>query len=211
MFADPIEMGYDPSVYKVPGSSTYVFSIEDNAGGNHRRYFRTVKPILEPRQICITGRSTRVVEAQEVYSFQNPTPIPDARTYVLREAWIEQDAKTERQIQVELFADLKAFGDQLLVCEHEPDQFIDFGDDMKAEIRDIFSRYAYKDYFLTIACDSVGYPSKAVAPGCAEVEDVFDPDPKKQWPIRQINTSPTEPSSSDGSISARRARYRCRP
>jgi hypothetical protein len=122
MFADPFEMGHGSSIYKVLESSAYVYAIRENASDSpqKQRYFLTVKPILVPRRICITGRATRVVEAQEVYSFENPTLIPDAETCVVREAWIEQDAKTERQIQAEIFADLKPFGDQLLTCQHEP-------------------------------------------------------------------------------------------
>lgn len=139
MFADSFEMGYYPSVYKVPKSSAYAYAIKENASGsphNRKRYFRTVKTILVPRRICVTGRATRVVEVQEIYSFENPTPIPEAKTYVLREAWIEQDAKTERQIQAEIFADLKTFGEQLLICQHESDQFTYFEEGMQAEVRD---------------------------------------------------------------------------
>jgi hypothetical protein len=58
---------------------------------------------------------------------------------------------------------------------------------MKAEVRDIFSRDAYKDYFLTIVCDSVRSSSKVVAPGCAEVEDVFDPNPTIADPTDQCS------------------------
>ncbi|KAJ2912406.1 hypothetical protein MD484_g8009, partial [Candolleomyces efflorescens] len=201
MFADPFEIGYDPSVRRVPNSSAYVYRIGEHASDSpdKDRYFRTVNSIVVPSRICITGRATRVMEVQEVLSFEDPTPIPDSKIYVLRDAWMEQDARTERQIQAAIFDDLEAFGEQLLTSHLEPDQFADFDEDMKAEVRDIFSRNAYKEYFLTIVCDSVGSVSKTVAPGCAQIEDIFDPEPQKQSPIRQIITSPTEHKPSDSS------------
>lgn len=193
MFGLDEALGFDPNVRRVPpaperpnGPPSYVYRLfgEDH-GQTWERYYRTTKPLYNRRGKRIIGRATRVWEAHRVVSFTDDTRM-DNKTVVLREAWIDVGAQTERQIQNSVFSDLGSFGQKLADDpKYEPVHFSMWDDKLKAEIRALFasrnsdrdetggSKKTYKDYFLTILCDCLGGPCKEVAPGSHVRNDVL--------------------------------------
>ncbi|KAA1476316.1 hypothetical protein DENSPDRAFT_843230, partial [Dentipellis sp. KUC8613] len=161
IFARADELGFDASVQRrfdqtdTKRDYCLVFRVQD-------RYFKTLCAIsehLDPRRV--TGRSTRVFEVIEVGSFDNLTPIAGATNKILKDVWLDEGARTEKQIQDDLFEDLDAFAKKLKeegtsglphftgVSQEDEDMLCTALRDMK-----------YKSYFLTIDCDQQGVRSR---------------------------------------------------
>ncbi|RXW17736.1 hypothetical protein EST38_g8109 [Candolleomyces aberdarensis] len=178
MFAEPLSVGIDPSINRVSGSSeglvSYVYALDDkDSGGSRQRYFRTLDVLYSPPQTLITGRATRVWEAQEVRAFDDPTPVEAApSTVIMREVWTDASAKTESEIQFDIFADLNSFG-QRLSNGVDPEQFLDFEPDLKTHIKDLFVDEKYKEYFLTVIGECKGPVNRPPVPGYEEGADIF--------------------------------------
>ncbi|KAJ2914735.1 hypothetical protein MD484_g5680, partial [Candolleomyces efflorescens] len=178
MFADPISIGFDPSINRLPGSSqapaSYIYALDNKGPGSCRqRYFQTLIPLCGPPHTPVTGRATRVWEAQEVLAFDDPTPVEAAPSKViLREVWTGTSFRTESEIQSEIFADLDDFS-RRLSNGLETEQFLDFEPDLKVHIRDLFVDEKYKEYFLTVIGELKGPVIKPPVPGYEEGADIF--------------------------------------
>ncbi|KAJ2936427.1 hypothetical protein H1R20_g667, partial [Candolleomyces eurysporus] len=170
MFAEPLSIGFDPSINRVSGSSegpvSYIYALDDkDTGVSRQRYFQTLDILYSPPQTLITGRATRVWEAQEVRAFDDPTPVEAApSTVIMREVWTDASAKTENEIQSDIFADLNGFA-QRLSNGVEPEQFLDFEPDLKTHIKELFVDEKYKEYFLTVIGECKGPVSRPPVPG----------------------------------------------
>lgn len=104
---------------------------------------------------------------------------------VLRDVWLDDGAKTERQIQESIFSDLQAFGEKLEDPKYEPVHFHEWDEPLEKKVRALFtignsgsdgtagSKKRYKDYFLTILCDSIGDPCTEVASGYQVQKDIL--------------------------------------
>ncbi|TEB24193.1 hypothetical protein FA13DRAFT_1792094 [Coprinellus micaceus] len=185
MFAHSESLGFDSNIRRImpfPGearsiSYVYRFAAEDN-GKEREHYYRTRRTICDAHRLCITGRATRVWEAEQVRSFDDLTTM-DEEVVVLREVWLDEGAATERQIQQAIFASLDQFGAQLKEDpSYSPPHFVDFDDDLKKEVWELFEedhtlppcisrtrghRKAYEKHFLTIVEDFLGQPARAIA------------------------------------------------
>ncbi|TFY52299.1 hypothetical protein EVG20_g10608 [Dentipellis fragilis] len=155
IFARTDELGFDTSIRRrldytdTKRKSCFVFRVQD-------RYFKTLHSIsehLNPRRVI--GRSTRVFEVIEVGSFDDLTPIPGATNQILKDVWLDEEARTEKQIQDDIFKDLDAFSKKLQdEGTSELPQFrtgVPQGDE--DILRTALRGANYKRYFLTIDCD----------------------------------------------------------
>lgn len=113
MFGTLSEVGYDETILRIrePPPPAYDPRDESNStiayvykiGG---RSFKTVRPIDELRSPCITGRATRVWEAIEGAGDTSET-MPGASSVVVRDVWLDKSARTEREVQTEIFKSLR--------------------------------------------------------------------------------------------------------
>ncbi|KAA1476309.1 hypothetical protein DENSPDRAFT_843225 [Dentipellis sp. KUC8613] len=161
IFARADELGFDVSVQRrfdetdTKRDYCLVFRVQD-------RYFKTLRTIsehLDPRRV--TGRSTRVFEVIEVGSFDNLTPIAGATNKILKDVWLDEGARTEKQIQDDLFEDLDAFAKRL---EEEGTSGLPHFTGVSQADEDILRTalrgMKYKNYFLTVDCDQQGVRSR---------------------------------------------------
>ncbi|KAA1476319.1 hypothetical protein DENSPDRAFT_784887 [Dentipellis sp. KUC8613] len=161
IFARADELGFDVSVQRrfdqtdTKRDYCLVFRVQD-------RYFKTLRTIsehLDPRRV--TGRSTRVFEVIEVGSFDNMTPIAGATNKILKDVWLDEGARTEKQIQDDLFEDLDTFAKRL---EEEGTSGLPHFTGVSQADEDILRTalrgMKYKNYFLTVDCDQQGVRSR---------------------------------------------------
>ncbi|TFY59786.1 hypothetical protein EVG20_g7656 [Dentipellis fragilis] len=177
IFAKMDELGYDASVQHCldhidpKRKPCIVFRVQD-------RYFKTLRTISEHLSVRITGRSTRVFEVVEVHGFDNLDPIPGQTTKVLRDVWQAADARTDRQIQDNIFEELDAFSQKLaLMAEdaHRLPQFCDVSEEDKELLRQALRNQNYKRYFMTIACDQQGTQPKPFPSHALDASDASSP------------------------------------
>ncbi|KAA1477660.1 hypothetical protein DENSPDRAFT_933839 [Dentipellis sp. KUC8613] len=172
IFASADELGYDTSVQRrldvthANPRLCLVFRIQG-------RYLKTLRTVVERRGTSITARTTRVFEVVEVKSFDDLTQL-EKKTKILKDVWIDDDARTERQIQDAVLQDLDALSDKLisdgsLNSEH----FHDISEEEKKLVCDALRDRRYRDHFLTIDCDEQGAQCKANAPDAVWVPGVF--------------------------------------
>lgn len=107
-FATQQELGYDERVTRLP-NGPYVYEIPQE-GNTPSLYFRTIRPIFEPRPLKMTGRMTRVWEVVGVMSNEAGAPTKaSSRRMVLKDVWLDSTATTEAEIQDSLFKDIREF------------------------------------------------------------------------------------------------------
>ncbi|KAF5363267.1 hypothetical protein D9756_001093 [Leucocoprinus leucothites] len=115
LFAKELEIGFDPSVRRVTYRTKERFIYEIKAEGG-TRYYRTINPIFNPRVACVTGRKTRVWEAEEVRpingSFTSVEVVEKGKRVALKDVWLDEGSQTERQIQKAIFDKLKQVRDE---------------------------------------------------------------------------------------------------
>ena len=54
----------------------------------------------------------RVWKATQIKSLDNHSPVNCAKEVMLKDIWLEQDAKTERELQTNLFTDIGALSNE---------------------------------------------------------------------------------------------------
>jgi len=91
MFATEKEMGYDPYVTR-HSHIHYVYEIEN-------RFFRTHEVISGYRSNNITGRILRIWAAREVESNKEDASYVGEDECVVKDVWIDTEARTESEIQ----------------------------------------------------------------------------------------------------------------
>ncbi|TFK45764.1 hypothetical protein OE88DRAFT_1100184 [Heliocybe sulcata] len=175
LFASEQELGLDPTVrHRFDAKrkrDCFVYKVG-------QRYFMTLECLSAHRPLAVAGRATRVFRAVEVESFDALTEKGPVK--VLREAWLESTADTEKGIQTKLFARFDALAEELRLTgslcpqlqaiadseketkESDPDAT---DSDLKETLVNAITTKKYKDYFLTIECDSEGGLCKSVADG----------------------------------------------
>ncbi|KAF5363864.1 hypothetical protein D9756_001087 [Leucocoprinus leucothites] len=101
LFAREREMGFDPAVRRVPhgDESRYIYTIRPTL--DPPRHFRTIKPIFNPRLACITGRKTRVWEAEEVHESSDTAEVLNngGKKFALKDVWLDEGSRPEKEIQ----------------------------------------------------------------------------------------------------------------
>ncbi|TBU58829.1 hypothetical protein BD310DRAFT_818672 [Dichomitus squalens] len=172
LFASTPELGYDETVQRrfdpALGGYCHIFCVGDS-------YFKVLRSIAEHVGPCtIAGPSTRVFEVVNVPSFDNITATTEsvASPMVLKDVWLDIEAKPEKQIQNTIFGRLQDVAHRLQDGQDLP-QLTGLDDAGKELLRNALRDETYRDYFLTIDCDTQGVQSKSLAPGTWREDDVF--------------------------------------
>jgi hypothetical protein len=168
MFATSEALGYDPAVQRrvdphANSQLCYVYQVGT-------RFFKTTRCISARRSHRISGPATRVWEVVQVPSFDDLDPIGDARPMVLKEAWRDHGARTEREIQDAIFADLESFADGSK-AEKEPVQLSGIEPETKARLLNALANKTYKNYFLHIEDVRKGLESKPLSTSAVPFAD----------------------------------------
>ncbi|KAF5332164.1 hypothetical protein D9611_008117 [Ephemerocybe angulata] len=157
--------GYEPSI--VPVGTNYLYELPNQGeDGSQSRFFLTTRSL----------RGTRVWEAIEVESREQPKRIRNARPVVLKDALVLNSRMSEKAIQTQLFDDIRGFAaksdwrhDPLLskFDERDKDRLSDLLEDDK--FTNLFLRVSLEHRCFAEAGSDDGYddPSPPVA-GCDE-------------------------------------------
>ncbi|KAJ3575708.1 hypothetical protein NP233_g917 [Leucocoprinus birnbaumii] len=116
LFATEAEMGFDPTVRRVlhDKEPRYIYTITPK--NQSARFFRTITTISNPSNSSITGRQTRVWEAEEVdeSSESAKTLHSNGKRVALKDAWLDEGSRTESEIMDLIIGKLKEIAhDQL--------------------------------------------------------------------------------------------------
>ncbi|KAJ2930979.1 hypothetical protein H1R20_g6112, partial [Candolleomyces eurysporus] len=197
MFATDEELGLDPRVQiHLPQEPTsakskptkkkgakiakkYIYEFPDEVNGS--RFFSTTDCISDFRTLAVAGRKTRVFKVIQVEKQGTSWREKEgAEPMVLKDVWLDANARTERQIQDQLFTDIQSFSEK--PDWKSDDRLHSFTDPDDADIMQAFEAVLqngnYKNLFLLIKAESIGHPSKEVT-GVARPADppVFLPKP----------------------------------
>jgi hypothetical protein len=152
VFADDRELGFDPNIaLKSNTGRQFIYTVH---GGTGPRRFLTTHSIAERRAFRCTTRVFRVVELDE----RTDSPRRGAKPIVLKDAWLDEGARTEQEIQQELFADIGSFAENPDWRKH--DCLSGFHLEEHVPIMNAFGRLlegeSWKDLFLVIQDSSTG-------------------------------------------------------
>jgi hypothetical protein len=208
VFADDKELGIDPNVALVSNNKRqYIYTVDGEAGP---RRFLTTYSISENRALNAAGRMTRVFRVVELEG-QTNAPKEGAKPMILKDVWLDEGAKTEMQIQRELFADIQQFGKYPDWRKHQCLSAFSLEEDVP--IMDAFANLLegehYKDLFLVVRDGSTGECSKPVAPSWLDESTVFFPEVDEARAVDQFVS--TQRTSAPQTSSARNLRNRPTP
>ncbi|KAJ2933995.1 hypothetical protein H1R20_g3098, partial [Candolleomyces eurysporus] len=168
MFATDEELGLDPSIQMhhqqdPEAARQYVYELREDDGS---RFFSTTKSISEYRTAYVSGRKTRVFKVVEVEKEGTTWREKNgAKPMVLKDVWLNEGAKTEKEIQDALFDDIQNFAERpdwrtdaslKDFCEDEVGAGKRFLDDFESIMRGGY----FKTLFLLIRSQHVCLPSK---------------------------------------------------
>ncbi|PPQ90042.1 hypothetical protein CVT25_006359 [Psilocybe cyanescens] len=154
LFATDEELGYDPMVTREK-DGLYTFKIPDPVLTDHFQRFRTVETLSEYRSNNITGRMARVYQVTKLDDNGEAIGGP----LVLKDVWLDNSAKTEREIQNAIFDDIERFWQTPTKIEELRQ--------LQEEHKQLVKDKGYRQYFLAIVLDHSGtttthYPAAAV-------------------------------------------------
>jgi len=188
LFATNTEMGYEENVTRhSPGKYTFTIPV------NPPRHFQTVRTLSEYRSNNITGRMPRVWLVKEVDSTAPPDEQVNLKQdedglLVLKDVWLENTARTEREIQDAIFKDIETFWESDDPVAPDEDAGLK---KIKKQHKDLVKFGDYKKYFLGIDTDWVGKTTKAC----------FNPQARKRGLFIKGELNTTKPTSSKASRS----------
>ncbi|EAU89864.2 other/FunK1 protein kinase [Coprinopsis cinerea okayama7 len=99
------DLGHDPLVTLLPDAN-YIYEIPSD-GGTGPLYYRTITSICDARPSGVSGRRLRVWEVEQVESISNPVRVPGTATRALKDVFLDSGARTEADIQQDLFDDIE--------------------------------------------------------------------------------------------------------
>ncbi|KAF5364011.1 hypothetical protein D9756_001068 [Leucocoprinus leucothites] len=200
LYAEPDEMGFDPTVHRVVlrdkarrDMTQYVYEVGPR---DNPQFYRTTKAIFNPDVLCITGRKTRVWEAVRVAGCHPDgylKVLDSGRKYAIKDVWLNEGARTEREILNAVFARLSE------VSQNPPDY--DWGSEtLQAVVTEALHDGNYKGYFMNIVADSRGFSCRVTPQGVKRNSKILRESPKELTPA-QISRSTDPRSSQRGSAS----------
>lgn len=181
LFSTSKELGYSETIRRhrdSGGRLCYVYKIGTS-------FYRTIDPIDDHQSGRLGGRVTRVWKAIKILSADNLASDPDAAEVVIRDVWLQADAKTEPELQEGIYASLRKVADLL---EHEArlenpamddsirmiarikaaKSLLDWEDALKC-VKDGH----YSDYFLQIGGHGFGAETKTTVADVVADPDIF--------------------------------------
>lgn len=101
-FATQAQMGYDPTTKRVlvHEKIVYEYAVYDSEKKRDIIYRTTGNALFNHQEYCLMGCAIRVWEVEELDSKGEPT----GTINVLKDYWLTQGSRTEKQIQDEIFA-----------------------------------------------------------------------------------------------------------
>ena len=124
----------------------------------------------------MSGRATRVWKVIQIKYLDNHSPVNCAKEVVLKDIWLEEGAKTEQQLQDDLFRDIGASIQPTLPGESIP-WLVSSRPDFEGLIRDILVDEKWKKHFLTIMFDGAGVPCRGYPISASPDPTLFDKPP----------------------------------
>lgn len=161
LWASMEELGYDTSIWRLDNGQ-YIYELD-------WRFFRTTDCISEFRTQCIPGRATRVwkvVEVEQTGTLENPAFDVKKGTLptVLKDCWIDVNAKTEYEIQETIFVSLEELR-QALMRHDSAHQGPKHVSDFLAAAQETFMEYQESDSQETWFQEIVNEYRQSVDPG----------------------------------------------
>ncbi|KAJ3552851.1 hypothetical protein NM688_g3934 [Phlebia brevispora] len=95
MFAEPVDLGWDPTIQRVRVNKEYRFRITVQLEDGQKRFFETISQLSTEKADALRGRGTRVWKSTEVTRTgrrMNKPPV------VLKDTWIDDDRQREGYI-----------------------------------------------------------------------------------------------------------------
>lgn len=182
LYATAEEIGYDPTVHRVPYGKgfTYVYQLQTSEGP---KYFRTIEPLFNSRVLCISGRNTRIWKAVEVGDFQDLEAKQNVAEVALKDVWLDNGSATEKEIQEQIFSALREVKET--DYDWAPEQ-------LRKVLEDIFRNERYNDYFMEIRYDTLLSCTKPLSKAATPAPDL----------LRPVKVAATSGNVVEGSIQA---------
>lgn len=135
------------------------------------RFFKIKAVVSSHRVLGVADRTTRVFKVVEVISKDDPTVKPD-KEFILKDVWIDVNAKTEAAIQEELLGRIEDFVKRPGGWKSHPllQEFHNNEETLTDALVPLLENRAYTNLFLIVDAESIGLPCKSVH------EDAWDPD-----------------------------------
>lgn len=156
----PVQLGLDPAVTLVPGSTgQYIYRIAGR-DGEKDRFFKTTAIVVETRSLQMTGKNTRVWKVIETNELG--TNLPGALEAILKDIWVDEDSETEDEIQARLFEDIERLGSGDGESWRAHPCLAKFKESERDALGTLLKDGKYKEYFLCVSDHHKGEPSKPV-------------------------------------------------
>lgn len=205
LFATSKELGYDDQIRRcrdLKGDICYVYKIRGVC-------YQTIRQIDERQSGRLGGRSTLVWGARQIVSIDDLTYVPNSAEVVIRDAWLQQGARTEKNIQDDIFASLQKVAGLLRNPERsgspEPDDDrmiarinAASASDWEAALRCV-KEEGWRDYFLRIDGEEFGAETRPKADDAAVSPDSFKE--TKQTTVKPAKLSSANRTSTSTSTS----------
>ncbi|KAG2008960.1 other/FunK1 protein kinase [Coprinopsis cinerea AmutBmut pab1-1] len=101
------ELGYDPLVTMLPDGS-YIYQLPPEGGRSTPLFYQTLELITHYPSTSLGDRNARVWRVKRVVSPTNRERVGGEQDRVLKDLWVDQGARTEADIQEDLFEDISA-------------------------------------------------------------------------------------------------------
>ena len=133
LFAEPAQLGYDPTVERQQSQDNtidYIYTVDGTS------YRTEGSPMSEDTAYSITSRATRVWRVREILGIVDGTETLSDDVYVLKDCWLYSDAKLQSEILEEIYGRLRII-DERQKTNHAQDAkpyFMDFKKDWHVEL-----------------------------------------------------------------------------
>ncbi|KAF5332202.1 hypothetical protein D9611_008115 [Ephemerocybe angulata] len=144
--------GYEPFITSIGTNCLYELPNQET-GGSQSRFFLTTRSL----------RGTRVWEAIEVESREHPRRLTGAKPVVLKDAWIRKARMSEKDMQTQLFDDIRAFAANPNWREHP--LLSKFGEHGKDRMGRLLEGDKFRDLFLCASLEHTFVDSRFESPG----------------------------------------------
>ncbi|KAG2009007.1 other/FunK1 protein kinase [Coprinopsis cinerea AmutBmut pab1-1] len=183
------QLGFDPLV-TVLDDGSFVYKFPSDGDNGKDTFYRTQGVVFHSRPLTLTGRSTRVWKVQQVDPDNGYTRVEGTKDMVLKDASMEADARTEDEIQKEMFSDIEGLGNNASSPWQKRPVVEAFDDEEKASLADLLDdTERMKDFFSCIVKSSTAEPSLPVAPEVWADPTLFPHSESVQLPLDLYQTN----------------------
>ena len=101
LFAEPAQLGYDPTVERQQSQDNtidYIYTVDGTS------YRTEGSPMSEDTAYSITSRATRVWRVREILGIVDGIETLSNNIYILKDCWLYSDAKLQSEILEEIYS-----------------------------------------------------------------------------------------------------------